>query len=353
MRKIFCALTILTAACTASEERRPVDEEGLCWQNICAGQTLSETTTRLRDDGFAVHKRPIGRFIERITPSIGGVWTFEGHLERVWAKKGETRVDMQLVRFPSGRLRLESLTAVTMPEELSGETLSQAVARVSDRLGPPDRINWETSFPLKLNGKETAAWAGFWEYPDGGAGDWVSIDFLVPARVVMSDSSVVAPPDAENLMIVGTRYQFNALNLVGLAANRAWEAKKPGWTADQVTGCKVWNNFPRDNDQVRWSGQCQAGLAEGQGTLEWSEYGRVYETIEGTFKEGKIDGRAVTKIVGGRTTFQGTFRANRPNGSGVLTRGGKKYSGEWNDGCLEIGGHSVAFYTNHDSCSPY
>lgn len=40
------------------------------------------------------------------------------------------------------------------------------------------------------------------------------------------------------------------------------------WIADKTNGCKFWDQNPKPNESIRWSGKCEGGLADGQGVLQ-------------------------------------------------------------------------------------
>jgi|HubBroStandDraft_1064217.scaffolds.fasta_scaffold85044_2 hypothetical protein len=125
----------------------------------------------------------------------------------------------------------------------------------------------------------------------------------------------------------------------------------PRWVAAQDSGCRAWDNYPYPDDRLQWDGPCVGGYVEGSGTLHWVSNGAVYETVNGEFKGGKLDGHGVVDAVEGH--FDGEFRDNRPNGQGVLRASdGAVYSGVWVDGCFQDdAGRRATFYSTAAECA--
>ncbi|QQS12322.1 MAG: hypothetical protein IPK81_22995 [Rhodospirillales bacterium] len=91
------------------------------------------------------------------------------------------------------------------------------------------------------------------------------------------------------------------------------------------------------------------GYAHGRGTLRWYSKGDNYETQEGEFRAGKLDGWVVSKDDEG--TFEGEFRDNLPNGEGTRRlNDGEVYSGRWRDGCFDQGGRRAFYFTTLEKC---
>ena len=141
-----------------------------------------------------------------------------------------------------------------------------------------------------------------------------------------------------------------AATAIAIAASAVTAASAaPGWIADPKTGCRVWNNFPNPDDRVRWTGPCDKGFAEGDGTLRWFSKDRNYETDVGHFAIGKINGHA--RVDDDHGHFEGTFLNNQPNGQGTLTdKNGDVFSGRWVAGCFNEGGRKASFFTTDAAC---
>jgi hypothetical protein len=127
------------------------------------------------------------------------------------------------------------------------------------------------------------------------------------------------------------------------------QAKPAEWIADPRTGCKVWNNYPQDGDEISWDGPCVDGLAHGKGVLRWFADGENYETDEGEFRRGKMHGHVIARDDTG--TFEGEFRDNKPDGRGTLrTSDGDEFTGIWKKGCFQDGDRRALFYTTPEEC---
>jgi hypothetical protein len=126
------------------------------------------------------------------------------------------------------------------------------------------------------------------------------------------------------------------------------------WVVDPRADCQVWNPNPQLEEMVSWSGSCLNGRAEGHGIAQWFKEGRLNETDEGDWREGRqvkgtqswATGRYEGDLVDGEPSghgiltvqklrYEGAFRNGRPNGTGSLTAGGETVRGTWKDGCLQ------------------
>jgi len=94
------------------------------------------------------------------------------------------------------------------------------------------------------------------------------------------------------------------------------------WLRDTNSGCAVWNPDPRNNESFSWSGSCLAGLATGEGVLQWYEDGKQSERYEGVMSGGKPHGLGTVTLSTGEThqaqSIDGIF-----NGPGKVS---------WSDG---------------------
>lgn len=96
-----------------------------------------------------------------------------------------------------------------------------------------------------------------------------------------------------------------------------------GFYTDKRTGCQfVSLNFHKDAT-VQWSGACKAGRAEGPGVVTLShsnpaETWLVEVRIEGTYKEGALNGRALVSYADG-SRFEGDFERALHTGRGRTT----------------------------------
>jgi hypothetical protein len=126
-----------------------------------------------------------------------------------------------------------------------------------------------------------------------------------------------------------------------------------GWMADRQSGCRVWNPNPEPDEHIEWKGPCAEGFAEGKGTLRWFSKGKPYETDEGEFRKGKLNGFATLTWSNGRH-FEGLWRDQKPNGKGTLTLpNGEVFSGDWQNGCFTQGSRHATQNASARDCQSY
>ena len=147
---------------------------------------------------------------------------------------------------------------------------------------------------------------------------------------------------------VATRDQLKSI-LMGTPLTATLEpkcAKLPGqylaekhaecWEeAENQPGCFVWDTHYHSDRTTKWTGQCQGGVAEGDGTYSVSA-GSNHSSYEGTgaFVSGKTSGYWIVEWTDGKR-YEGEWRNRKPHGVGTLTMvDGTHYQGEWSDGKL-------------------
>ncbi len=124
------------------------------------------------------------------------------------------------------------------------------------------------------------------------------------------------------------------------------------------SNCKVWNDNPKQDEIVTWTGDCLDERTSGEGTLVWRYFedgewkegtytglmsnGRAHghgvvvywDTgggYEGDWKEGKRHGYGVIMFASG-DRYEGEFKGGKWYGRGTLTiEGGSWCDAEWND----------------------
>lgn len=109
-------------------------------------------------------------------------------------------------------------------------------------------------------------------------------------------------------------------------------AAEPNWTVDTTTNCKVWNNNPLPGETVRYTGSCPTGVAEGPGVAQWLENGQPSERAEGSYRNGRLEGKVVYTWANG-SRYEGNFSDNKKSGKGTFTwANGSRYEGEFSNG---------------------
>lgn len=342
-----------------------IEENQLCWRDVCAGMTKPEVKARLKEHGFTIHDNWLLRWLRRLVPQIGGVFEFERYAEWISANrdakcgwppdptKACSSIGLGFVRFPSGRRRLYSfhIVEVTPHKRLA----SEIIAELQSVLGPAFREEWRTYHPRwEQPGLHGTHWTGLWRpkemyFPS----DMFSATISSHEFTNIEAGALSPPTQKDTIHADSVDFNFSALDMVALEVERAWKGEKAGWIADQHTGCRVWNTFPNDSDTISWDGPCENGFASGFGVVRWSKnIGGEYEVNEGEFRGGRLNGHAII-TAGSDLRFEGEFRNHLPNGKGTLEVSGKTYSGNWSNGCFSQGGKRTAFFTHRDRCEKF
>jgi hypothetical protein len=110
---------------------------------------------------------------------------------------------------------------------------------------------------------------------------------------------------------------------------------QPGWLAD-AKGCQIWNERPKPNQSVTWSGACQNRIAQGRGVVQWFENDHPADRYEGELVAGKLDGSGAYISADG-FRYDGAWRDGKANGTGELTTKSGTFNGTWIDGCFRDG----------------
>jgi len=137
------------------------------------------------------------------------------------------------------------------------------------------------------------------------------------------------------------------------------------WIAD-ANGCKFLDQKPEPKESIVWNGKCDQGRGSGEGELivlsdgvaiqkstgmykngMKTGYGRVEFVgkgyIEGTFKNGKLEGKGKRIGIGdGSTDYEGYYVAGKPEGQGKLVwKDAGSYEGSFKDGKIEGRGKRI------------
>ncbi len=121
------------------------------------------------------------------------------------------------------------------------------------------------------------------------------------------------------------------LTLVASLQGPFANAEDTPWIADG-NGCKVANPYPQAKESITWSGPCEGGYAQGDGTLQWFEGGSATARYEGSLNKGWASGRGMLTSPNG-AIYKGEWKDSRENGEGRLDwPDGSWYEGQWRDG---------------------
>ena len=115
------------------------------------------------------------------------------------------------------------------------------------------------------------------------------------------------------------------------SAKRDWieEDKLLNWIFD----CMIWIEGATDEISVKWSGDCDDGYADGEGTIKVFRSGNKISEYTGEVKRGKPEGKGTFKKDG--YVWNGDWENGLFHGRGELTypkknkKNYKKYKGEW------------------------
>ncbi|MBL8707483.1 MAG: hypothetical protein JNM30_21715 [Rhodospirillales bacterium] len=96
------------------------------------------------------------------------------------------------------------------------------------------------------------------------------------------------------------------------------------WVKDAKSGCATSNPYPNPNETITWFGNCRDGKLDGRGTLVWYRDGKETERNEGAFKQGEMDGYAVTTYPEGYTVH-GQYKQGQRHGQFMTVRASGEY----------------------------
>lgn len=146
-----------------------------------------------------------------------------------------------------------------------------------------------------------------------------------------------------------------AAALLNCALPHAWADEDKHWLKDPYTHCILFDANTKTGDSVGWLGECEAGLATGEGTAIFMNGGKEFESFTGSFAKGfALDGPVTVTwgdgwryegnqaggqfsgqgvlVNGAKDHFDGTWIAGKMNGQGTLIRAdGERYEGLWQD----------------------
>lgn len=90
--------------------------------------------------------------------------------------------------------------------------------------------------------------------------------------------------------------------------------------------CRIVDLVETEAEEVKWSGTCKDGFAEGQGKLTWTTENGGQGSFQGTMQHGQAEGAGYLADPGGGQ-YEGLFHASLPDGMGTYFKLG---SGEYN-----------------------
>lgn len=110
------------------------------------------------------------------------------------------------------------------------------------------------------------------------------------------------------------------------------------WWKDPNSGCEVWNANPQEDDEVRWSGGCSGGRAEGTGLLVWRyRQGETWvsDRYQGEMADGKKNGQGKLETAAGYS-YEGSWTDGTLNGQGIAVKpNGERYEGAFENNLPE------------------
>lgn len=81
--------------------------------------------------------------------------------------------------------------------------------------------------------------------------------------------------------------------------------------------CKVNNQYPVPNETATYVGNCEDGYITGQAKISWLVNGRLNQTSEGEFKQGKMHGNCSMQVVNRNIGYTGQCENDLAHGMGV------------------------------------
>lgn len=105
------------------------------------------------------------------------------------------------------------------------------------------------------------------------------------------------------------------------------------WLIDPYTHCALFDANAKPGDSIGWSGDCEAGLATGEGTATFMHGDKQFESFTGAFAKGMALDGPVTVHWGDGWRYEGNEVAGQFSGSGVLVNAAKdRFDGFWTAG---------------------
>jgi hypothetical protein len=121
-----------------------------------------------------------------------------------------------------------------------------------------------------------------------------------------------------------------AAALLNCALPHAWADDANHWLADPYTQCRMFDANAKPGDHVGWLGECESGLANGDGTAIFMNGDKQFESFTGRFANGVALDGTVTVTWGEGWRYEGNQVGGQFSGAGVLTNPLKdRFKGSW------------------------
>ena len=124
-----------------------------------------------------------------------------------------------------------------------------------------------------------------------------------------------------------------AAALLNCALPQAWADDANHWLKDPYTQCRMFDANAKPGDHVGWLGDCDGGLASGEGTAIFMNGDRQFESFTGSFARGVALDGPVTVTWGDGWRYEGNQTGGQFSGTGVLVNPAKdRFNGSWTGG---------------------
>ena len=109
----------------------------------------------------------------------------------------------------------------------------------------------------------------------------------------------------------------------------------------------------RENGELvgTYGGGMSGGRLDGYGSLKVAAEGGGFETLEGVFRNGEIDGEGLYEDANGNI-YDGEFKDGKPDGSGYVSFEGEEYAGTFVPACAKASASSYRMRTAISANSP-
>ena len=124
-----------------------------------------------------------------------------------------------------------------------------------------------------------------------------------------------------------------AAALLNCALPHAFADDANHWLKDPYTQCRMFDANAKPGDHVGWLGECEGGLASGEGTAIFMNGDKQFESFTGNFARGVALDGPVTVTWGEGWRYQGNQIGGQFSGAGVLINPLKdRFNGSWTGG---------------------